>query len=326
MKNKLRNIIILVIIAGSAYSIYIYQINEERERIERVIQMSSKYQSISTLISQGKYEDALEIYNFYINKYPEQEWLLLWRGVLFEDLQLYSQALKDYLNIKHANWLTIDKRQKDLRIGGIYEKIGQIDSAIYYYDMIIKTKTTNLEGLDYDLTKAGAFGRLAKIYFDKGDFKKSLSYYNQSLNIEASHSKQYLRANVYYKLGMLDSAHIDYHQSIPMIRKLYIYEHPKYKDILCDTCGEHFDTFEYTDVLEEWMTFEEKIMQRNINDSILKSRDEYKIMIDSISIWNIELEELKKQKINDGNIKRINALVDSINKYTDTIIKFNIKE
>ena len=95
------------------------------------------------------------------------------------------------------------------------------------------------------------------------------------------------------------------------------------RDVLCDTCGTFFGKEEYMDVLEEWRNFDDKIKEKKDYDSLTTSHYIYKTMIDSVPRWNREVGELS-HKTDQGSIKRRNHLKDSLNKYMDTIVEYNV--
>ena len=96
--------------------------------------MSDRYKNAKSDFESGKFEDAFRAYTKIINDNPEQEWLKIEKGDMYSDINEYSKALDCYFNINFPEKLNIGPRQIDLRIGGIYEKVGKTDSAIYYYN------------------------------------------------------------------------------------------------------------------------------------------------------------------------------------------------
>lgn len=321
--NRLHTYLILIIVfatAGCGGGNSDYYVEPK----ESIIRTSAIYIKAKSDFESGKVEDAFKAYTKLINDNPEQEWLKIEKGDMYSDVNQYVKALDCYFKITSPEKLNIGARQIDLRIGGIYEKIGKIDSAIYYYNKILQAVPPKVDKLiGYDNDKETAYSRLGEIEFKKTNYNLAVKYLSKSIDIQRIPKALYIRANAYYMIGKHDLAENDYNESIDLIRKIYINKHPYLKDVLCDTCGTFFGKEEYMDVLEEWRDFDNKIKERKETDSLFTSHYIYKTMIDSVPKWNREIEELKS-KTDQESIKRRKHLKDSLNKYMDTVIEYNV--
>jgi tetratricopeptide (TPR) repeat protein len=258
-----------------------------------------------------------------LKEYPDQDWLRLMIGDLYSDLGEYRKALSYYFNIRSPKELNVGPRQLDLRIGGIYEDLGKRDSALFYYDKILRTEPRISKYIDYDNEKVSVFIRLGEMAYSDSNYTEAIKYFSRSIELKRIPKALYMRANAFYLVGKPELARKDYDESIVMIRKIYINEHPKYNKILCDTCGTFFGEEEYMAVLEEWRNLDEKIEKNNRTDSVLHSLKEFGLMVDSVPKWNNEIKRLSGES-DPGSIAKRKALEDSVEKYTDTTVTLNI--
>jgi tetratricopeptide (TPR) repeat protein len=325
MKKKIVISIILASLIALALFIYSNNQKEEKERVERVIRWSDEYKNAKVDFESGSFDEAFAAYDRILQEHPEQDWLRLEIGDMYDDIKDYKKALGYYFDIRSPKDLNIGYRQIYLRIGGVYEEIGKIDSAIYYYNKILQAESEVDKYIGYDNDRESAFSRLGQIAFKNTDYEEAIQYLSNAIKIKRIPKALYIRANAYFLTNNLELAQKDYDESIDMIRKIYINKNPYFKNILCDTCGSFFGKKEYMAVLDEWRSFEEKIKVDNRLDSLIKSRIEYRIAIDSIPKWDHQIDSLKE--LNDmESIQRLNALMDSVRKYTDTTMIFNIYE
>lgn len=293
--------------------------------VEDKIRMSTEYNDTKLAFENKAFDNAFAIYSELIQNHPEQEWLLIEKGDMYDDINDYENALICYKSIKSPKSLTIGARQVDLRIGGIFEKTNRIDSARFYYNKILAAPSKNTFLLDTDNDRASAYNRLGKLAFNDSSYVDAVNYFSEAIEIERVPEYIYRRANTYFLIGTHKLAKEDYDESIKLVRRIYIDDHPQYKDVLCDTCGPHFGTIEYLAVLEEWRNFDEIIQDKKEFDNLHKSRIEYTTMVDSIPKWHGEAAELRNRK-DENSVKRYKAVKDSINKYSDTTMIYNIYE
>lgn len=297
------------------------------ESKESIIRKSAKYKNAESDFESGKFESAFKAYAELIKENPKQEWLKIEKGDMYADINAYEKSIECYRQINSPEKLSIGARQVDLRIGGMHEKMGNIDSAVYYYHKILQAvppkadKLYNLMG--YDSDKETAYSRLGEIEFKGNNYDKAIAYLSKSIAIQRIPKALYVRANAYYMIGEQKLAEKDYNESIRIIRKIYINKHPDLKDVLCDTCGTFFGTEEYMAVLEEWRDFDNKIRDRKETDSLFISHYIHSAMIDSIPKWNREIEDLKN-KYDEVSMIRREQLKDSLDKYMNKVVEYNI--
>jgi len=323
MKNKILIGLIVLIALCVGYFLIFNQNNTSIAHKETVIRQLEEYKKAKTEFESGNHEESFIILDKLLSEYPDQDWLRIEIADNYAEINYYDKALTYYFSIQSPSKLNIGERQIELRIGGIYEKLGNVDSAIYYYNKIIESETIIKEYMTYDNDKNTAFSRLGEIAFNQKNYADAINYFSQAIEIKRIPKDLYIRANAYFLTGNQDSAIIDYNESIEKIRKMYINKHPIYKDILCDSCGTFFGKDEYMDVLVEWRSLEEKIKDKKEFDKLLKSNYNYQVAIDSIAKWYREIRSLENNK-DIESIKKLVSLNDSIKKYTDSTIRFNI--
>lgn len=313
-----------MILSTLCFLIFLHNQKKEKERIKIRIRMSEDYENARNNFKSGNFEKTINFYDEILKKYPDQDWLWLQLGDIYSETNDYTKALSCYFKIKSCIEY-IGERQILLRIGGIYEKVGKIDSAKFYYNKILQTKSKIDKHLGFDNDRETTYCRLGEIAFNNANYNDAIKYLSEAIEIQRIPKSLYIRANAYYLTGKYDLAQKDYDESIDLIRKIYINEHPYFKDILCDTCGTFFGKDEYMAVLKEWRNFDERIKESNKVDSITRSRIEYKIAVDSIPKWYSEIDSLRG-KTDSESILKFNALNDSLKKYANKTVRFNIYE
>lgn len=325
MKKRIVISLFLCIVVALFILIKKHNQKRERERIELVIRNSDNYKNAKANFYSGDLENAFTTYLDLLENNPEQDWLRLELGDMYKSNKDHKNALKYYFSIRRPKELSIGYGQVYLRIGGIHEELGNNDSAVFYYNKIINSKTRVDELIGYDNDKESAFSRLGKISVKNKEYTKAIDNLSQAIDIKRVPRAIYIRANAYYLNHQPELAQKDYEESIDLIRKIHIHNHPVYKHILCDTCGPNFGTEAYLAVLEEWRNLDEQIEEMTRVMDIAKSHRDYKIVFDSFPKWERQVDSLKDFE-DFNSIQRYRALKDSMRKYTDTIMVQNIYE
>ncbi len=305
MKRTLIILSSVIALILAIYLIYLYQENEdneEYERITRVVQMSSKNKSAIDARANGNIEEAIRLYTELIKQYPEQTWLYRQRGDMYNSIYEYSKALSDYYRVYFTRSSFSSPNQIPLKIGLIHMKLEQLDSAIIYFETILESNFESMEHFGYDTERWSANHQLGKIYFTKGEYSKSIMFFNKALEINRNTNTLYHRANTYFLLGEEELALNDYNESISDVRKYHIHKNPYLKDILCDTCSALFGTNVYLLATENWRTVEENIKHLKEIDGLTRNHP-----------MSIKINKYTDSLIREG-------------KFVDTTFEFNIYE
>ncbi|MGX5201172.1 protein kinase domain-containing protein [Aliikangiella sp. IMCC44632] len=112
-------------------------------------------------------------------------------------------AIDDYLvrSLVVANKLNDELTKGDVlnAIGVAYQRLGDIDNAIYNYNLAVKTR----ENAGNKLGATTSLGNLAYLYAVRGDYDQAQNYLNSSLAIFESLQDYYGVSSIYNELGVI---------------------------------------------------------------------------------------------------------------------------
>ncbi len=287
------------------------------------VRNSELYKKAKRFYSETKYDEAFGMYKALIKLHPEQEWLKLELGDKYGDASRFREELSCLRSINDIERLPVGQRQIILRKGIAYRGLEMNDSSRYYYNQLLQMPTRHHKHLGYDLEKNAAYGALARMAYDEYDYSSSIELYTKALELHEIPRYRYIRAHAYYLVGEESKAIDDYNQSIEMIRKMVIHDHPVLSAVMCDTCGTFFGKPEYMEVLKPWRTHAEQMARdKQIMDKV-RASSRGSILFDSISSWRKEKEELRG-KYDDAAVERYLEITDSLEKYKNYQMRFNI--
>lgn len=222
-------------------------------------------------------------------------------GSMFIRLKKYAQA-KRYLS-KSFRLLNDESKIAGfsaLNLGICFKKMGNLDSALFYYDVALKIYTK----LRLESSIGSAYTNIGGVYEAKLNYHKALEYMQKSLEISKRVNNEYdiaIRsrnvANVYLELGQ------------PTKAKTHIFESKKFADKLksielsmevYNTLSKYYEkTNNYVLALANYKIY------KDLNDSLFSENSE-----NTINELNTKYETEKKEKeIGDlKNQKKISGL------------------
>lgn len=185
--------------------------------------VASSYSHIGAVYSaQGDNAKALEYYNkalaIWDVEHPDVAMTYSDIGAIYLHQGNYSTGLE---YIQKALALMDSTEENELRLsiifnnlGNCYDKLGNDDSAIYYYNKSLEIRKKHIS--DSHPSIALSYHNMGTAYHDKGEYKKALECY---INALMAHQKGYgennvLSANVYNAMGNLFSDVGNYKKAI----------------------------------------------------------------------------------------------------------------
>ena len=160
-------------------------------------------EKIIFLFNKKKYLEALDLSNKIISDYPNSILINNISGVIHTELKNYTLAKNLFIKV-----INLNPRYNDgyYNLANIYNKLGEEDNAIKYYEKVIE--------LDKNYYKA--YNNLGNIYRKRNLNKKALEYYILTLTINPN----YIRG--FYNLaGVLQHCILD--KKNKYINELYLY-------------------------------------------------------------------------------------------------------
>ncbi len=168
----------------------------------------------------GDYKRAIEAGRMAVQKYPNNMDAHLCLGRSYRMVGEFKLALE---HLKKAENLTSGK--EDLmyiynQVGLIYEKMGYLDDALFYYSRSLSLA----RNLGDKSMQASVLNNIGVIYEKKDELDKALSYYEESLMLETDEKEKATTYNniavIYDKKGDYQKA-VEYYQKAIEIGKRY---------------------------------------------------------------------------------------------------------
>ena len=166
----------------------------------------------ATLINIGRFQEAIEALDLYINSYPDHFRLgqgFFHRAQAHKALGRFEEAAHDYQQYLIHRPGLIDAYVQELR-GDALKSVGDYSAAIAVYKDALQAPQ-----LSYGL---GIEIKIARTYASMGEYTMAISKYTEIYNRAISdHTKaqmDYLRGQAYTALGQIDQAHTLYLHSV----------------------------------------------------------------------------------------------------------------
>ncbi len=168
----------------------------------------------------GDYRRAVEAGKRAVQKYPNNIDAHFCLGASYRMVGEFKLALE---HMKKAERLTLDK--EDLmdtynQIGLIYEKMGYLDNALFYYNRSLSLA----RDLGDKNMQASVLNNMGAIYYYKGELDKALGYFEESLGFTTDEKEKPTTynniANIYSKKGNYQKA-VEYLQKAIEIDERY---------------------------------------------------------------------------------------------------------
>jgi Tfp pilus assembly protein PilF len=160
----------------------------------------------------GDYKRAIEVGRVAVRKHPNNIDAHFCLGASYYAIGEFKLALK---HMKKAESLTSDKEDlMDIynQIGLIYEKMGYLDDALFYYNRSLSLA----RDLGNKSMQASVLNNIGAIYYYKGELDKALGYYEESLRLKTDEKEKATTynniANIYDKKG-------DYQKAVEYLQK-----------------------------------------------------------------------------------------------------------
>lgn len=287
MKKKIFCTLFITIIP--LLSLYSSRINYESEKAEVhlsafslfIIQKDStlnNYNVALNLYKAKEYTKALKLSFKLLDEYKDENEIVLINnliGDVFKETNNHSRAIKHYLkSLNILNKIKIKsndniKTDYSKLISSIYIKLApeyqllkdaKIDSALYYYDKLLKHNSIDKKS---SLLKARAYNNLSAIYRDIDtlkDLSKAKLFINKAIDINKIFGENIVLAsnysnlaNVYMEEKNFNKAKSLYFKAIRLLEKDNREEAIKYKEVLYDNLGwtlynmKNYIAYEYLD-------------------------------------------------------------------------------
>ena len=252
------------------------------------------------------YYSALDEFETYKNDAIEAATLNKLAGVYFKlhDFNKALSFLKQSLAIKEEMRDSVAMSKTYNNLGNIYADLNKPDSALYYYfkDLEISEKrkiTANL---------AISYTNIASVYREKGEFKKSLSYGFKAVKIDSAANDLFGISADYDEIAFAYKGLRNYKKALYYWEKSLAIAKQINADDLVLNILENFSAF-YSDtgndkealiLYKEYAALKEKLINESKNRQIVEADKKYETQKK-----NIEIQELKIEKIKDQNIQKL---------------------
>jgi len=168
----------------------------------------------------GDYRRAIEAGKVAVQKYPNNMDAHFCLGASYIAMGEFKLALE---HMKKAERLTSDKEDlMDIynQVGIIYEKMGYLDDALFYYSRSLSLA----RDLGNKSMQASVLNNIGAVYYYKGELDKALDYYEESLRLKTDEKEKATTynniANIYDKKGDYQKA-VEYFQKAIEISERY---------------------------------------------------------------------------------------------------------
>ncbi len=137
------------------------------------------------LFEKGKFEEAINAYDHYLELQPTHVKSIYNRGRAYEELGLYKQALDDFEQV-----LEIDKKNVSalLSIGNHHYRQERYDIAAYNFEKAIALNDTQTEGRYL----------WGKALHQLGKFRQALEQYNFAISLNKDYGDAYFHRGMLY--------------------------------------------------------------------------------------------------------------------------------
>ena len=162
----------------------------------------------ATLINIGRFQDAVDALDLYLNSYPDHFRLgqgFFHRAQALEALGRFREAAQDYQHYLIHRPGLIDAYIQEFR-GDALEAVGDHSAAIAVYRDALQAPQLS-DGLTIEI-------KIARTYASMGDYTMAISKYteidNRAISDYTKAQMDYLRGQAYTALGQIDQAHTFY--------------------------------------------------------------------------------------------------------------------
>ena len=156
----------------------------------------------ATLISQGRAEQALRIYDQAIQLKPDYIDAYYNRGIALQDLGQQEKAIKSYAQ---SIRLKPDYVEAYLNRGNAHKDLDQLEEAIKSYDQAIRLQPDN----------AGAYNNRGNAFKGLGQLEEAIKSYDQAIQLNPDYAEAHKNlGTVLHECGQLDRAVKHYRKAL----------------------------------------------------------------------------------------------------------------
>jgi len=229
----------------------------------------------------------------------------LFLAQIFVKEKNYKKAI-EYYNTLFENGLkrndTVDVLRSYVSIGGIYQTLGELDSADFYYNKIIQYPV-NIKTESYITS---TYNNLANIASGGQDFELAEQYANKILAIKQQFkddigvSLGYLNlGNIYYEKNEINKAKINYLKSYELVKNLKTDVALNIKhNLLFNLAGVDSELKNYKtafNYLEEATSLKDSISDANIAQNISELEAKYNVKVEALKFEEEKRKHFKTQ-------------------------------
>jgi len=160
----------------------------------------------------GDYRRAIEAGKVAVQKYPNNIDAHFCLGASYYAIGEFKLALE---HMKKAERLTSDKEDlMDIynQVGIIYEKMGYLDDALFYYNRSLSLA----RDLRDKSMQASVLNNIGVIYEKKGELDKALGFYEESLRLKTDEKE---KAPTYNNIAVIYDKKGDYQKAVEYFQK-----------------------------------------------------------------------------------------------------------
>jgi Tfp pilus assembly protein PilF len=165
-----------------------------------------------SFLKAGDYKRSIEAGKVAVQKYPNNPYAHLCLGISYRIVGEFKLALE---HMKKAESLISDK--EDLmyiynQIGLIYQKMGYLDDALFYYSRSLSLA----RNLGDKSMQASVLNNIGVIYDKKGELDKALDFYEESLRLKTDEKEE---APTYNNIAVIYDKKGDYQKAVEYFQK-----------------------------------------------------------------------------------------------------------
>ncbi|MGK5092668.1 tetratricopeptide repeat protein [Deltaproteobacteria bacterium TL4] len=140
------------------------------------LQLEPQILTVRTFIQQNRYADALKLLNQLQEKYPENDQIVYYQGVIQEQLQYYTEAESYYRKALH---LKAENPKTLLRLAAILVKTKRYEEAQSFLESLTRKYPTYVAG----------WGALGQLYKKLEMLDKAQAAFEEALRLDPENSK-----------------------------------------------------------------------------------------------------------------------------------------
>ncbi len=154
--------------------------------------------------NQGRYEEALACYNWFLECKPDHPDALYNRGTTYAQLERYEEALADYnraLELRPDHSDTLNNR------GTTYDRLERYEEALADYNRALELKPDHLDAL---YNRGNTYARLER-------YEEALADYSRALELRPDHPETFNNRGITYaQLERYEEALADYNRALEL--------------------------------------------------------------------------------------------------------------